>query len=146
MGTIAILCGSLDLYFTFKNKENMLSFSWHVTGGCGEILAGILLFYVKELGAEAFPLIIFLWILLRAFFKIGFGLDTKEYGLRRWYYYTFTPVFAIICAIAIALMPSTNPIVYLQLTAVAFFFLGIYRLASSFNLYIIQKRRVYQKS
>jgi uncharacterized membrane protein HdeD (DUF308 family) len=132
-GILIMISGLLEVWVAFKNKQNKLSWEWTLTSGILDVVLGAFLVANPEIILLLITFFVSIWLLIRGILLIRLAVIVKkEVGKG----YIFNMVFGIIL-IVIALIfiwhPEILGITIAFWTALAFIFLGIFRIVLAFH-------------
>ncbi len=74
-GWLILCAGVLEIILSSTDRGYVTGRGWMVVSGIIEALLGVILIFNVRLSAETLPLFMGFWLLMRAFWAIGFGSD-----------------------------------------------------------------------
>ncbi len=128
------VCGIFEILFAVTNKGNLSGWGWYLACGILDLLIGIVLICLPQVAMAMVPLLIAFWLMFRGFSSIGFAIDLQHYGSRNWGWYLAFGILAVLCSMAVIVIPAAGALTAVYITAFAFLFIGIFRIMLSFDL------------
>lgn len=132
--------GVFEIAFAVSNRRNISSWGWYLTGGIIDLILGIFLMINPGLSMSVLPFVLAFWLMFRGFSAIGYAIDLKRYGTRKWGWYMAFGILAILCSIGIIWQPAIGAFTLVYMVAYALLIIGIFRIMVAFELKNLHKR------
>lgn len=136
-----LVSGLLEISFAISNRQRVPSWGWYLAGGIIDLILGFYLIAYPLLSMEVIPFVIAFWLMFRGFSSVGYAMDLKRYGTRKWGWYTALGILSIICSFIILWQPIVGAIYAVYMISFAFLSVGIFRIMLSFELKNLHKCR-----
>lgn len=137
-----LVSGLLEISFAVSNRQGVSSWGWYLAGGIIDLILGIYLIAYPFLSMEVIPFIIAFWLMFRGFSSVGYAMDLKRYGTKKWSWYTALGILSIIFSFVILWQPIIGVIYAVYMISFAFLTIGIFRIMLSFELKNLHKRGI----
>ncbi len=131
--------GVFEIAFAVSNHRAIRGWGWYLVVGIIDLLLGGYLMFHPGLTAIIIPLVIAFWLMFRGFTAIGFAIDARSIGLRGWGWYLAMGSLAVGCSLLVIWQPVSGMVAATLMAALAFLFIGIFRILLSVDLHSLSK-------
>lgn len=136
---LSFLIGGLsEIIFSIANKEELDNWGWSLTFGIITLLVGVLLLIKPALSITALAFFIGFVILFRSLSTIGFAMDVKKYGSKKWSRLLVLGIIGTIISFLLIWNPAFAGMSVVVLVALSFLFAGLFNIFFSLQLRKIQ--------
>lgn len=126
--------GILEVYFSFRNKDELEGWGWYMASGLFTTVLGVILLTRPYLAAVTLAFFIGFGLLFRSFQGIGFAFELKNYGISKWKNLLIVSILGVIFSVILIVNPVILGISIAVLTAFSFLFAGITGIILAFQL------------
>jgi uncharacterized membrane protein HdeD (DUF308 family) len=137
---LMFISGLFELIFAISNAKNIDSWGWYLTAAIIDFIVGIILISYPGITITILPFFVAFWVMFKGFSAIGVAIEMRHYRVGSWGLMLLFGIIAIIFAIMIIDNPAIGGFSIVYLTALAFFSIGIFRIALALKLRSLHKK------
>ncbi|MDY0279959.1 MAG: DUF308 domain-containing protein [Salinivirgaceae bacterium] len=129
-----MLNGLSEIFFSIANRDQLNNWGWSLAFSIITFIAGILLFVNPELSVTTLAFFIGFVILFRSIAAIGFAIDVKNYGSRKWGWLIVSGILGAVFAFILIWNPYFAGISVVYFIGFNFLFAGFFSIGLSVQL------------
>ncbi|MBL1214251.1 MAG: HdeD family acid-resistance protein [Ignavibacteriae bacterium] len=129
-----LFVGLSEIIFSLINKDQLDNWGWSLAFGIVTLIVGILLLLNPKLSITALAFYIGFVILFRSISTIGFALDVKKYGSKKWGGLLVIGIIGTIISFILIWNPLFAGLSVVVLVALSFMFAGLFNIFFSLQL------------
>ena len=134
IGVIILISGTTQLIFTLNNRRGIPGWGFPLTGDLFNLAIGIILLVNPSILLKVITLFVGVWIIANSISVLLKAGESRKAGSRYWKWEFALGIFLIVLAGIFLWHPLVLGISIAIWTAIAFIFLGIFRIVLAFRL------------
>lgn len=134
IGVIILISGTTQLIFTLNNRSEIPGWGFQLTGDLFNLVIGIILIVNPVILLKVITLFVGIWIITNSISILMKAGEARKAGQRYWAWEFGVGIFLILLAVTFLWHPLVLGLSIAIWTAMAFIFLGIFRIVLAFRL------------
>ena len=134
IGVIILISGSIQLYFTIRNKKGIPGWGFQLAGDLFDLLVGAALVINPSLLLKLITLFVGIWLIANSIAIFMKAAEARKDQRRYWTWEFALGIFLMLLAVAFLWHPMLLGISIAVWTGLAFIILGIFRIVLTFRL------------
>ncbi len=126
--------GLLHTAFSLMNRKIMDSWGWYLLLGLVEMGIGVVMLANPPLSAGVLLLYMGFWFAFRGTMSMGYAWTLRQIGVKGWGWLMASGLITLIFSFLMVMNPLLGVIGVITLTALSFFFLGLFSLLLGWEL------------
>lgn len=133
-GVIILLVGLSEVYLSLKNRKSVFDYMSYLWGGLLNVVLGVLLISSPETILWIISIVIGFWLIFKGGEQIKRAIRLKKQQSGNWKAVLIFGIVLVLVAAALLWHPEIIGITIAVWTAIAFIFIGIFRVFLAFRL------------
>lgn len=133
-GVIILLVGLSEVYLSLKNRKSVFDYMSYLWGGLLNVVLGVLLISSPETILWIISIVIGFWLIFKGGEQIKRAIQLKKQQSGNWKAVLIFGIVLVLVAAALLWHPEIIGITIAVWTAIAFIFIGIFRVFLAFRL------------
>lgn len=133
-GVIILLVGLSEVYLSLKNRKSVFDYMSYLWGGLLNVVLGVLLISSPETILWIISIVIGFWLIFKGGEQIKRAIRLKKQQSGNWKAVLIFGIVLVLVAAALLWHPEIIGITIAVWTAIAFIFIGIFRIFLAFRL------------
>lgn len=134
-----LVSGIFEIAFALSSRSEIQGWGWYLAGGILDLIVGVLLMAHPLMTMAILPFYVGFWLLFRSIMAIGFSFQLNSYGVPNWGWLLLAGILTLLFSILLLANPIFAGLSIVYMTALAFIFMGVFRIFLAFDLKKIQK-------
>ena len=139
IGVIILISGSIQLYFTIRNRRGIRGWGFQLAGDLFDLAVGAALVINPSLLLKLITLFVGIWLIANSIAIFMKAAEARKDQHRYWAWEFALGIFLMLLAIVFLWHPMLLGITIAVWTGLAFIILGIFRIALTFRLRRLRK-------
>ena len=131
---VMIVSGFSQIFFSTANSKVLKGWGWILVSGILDVAIGTYLFAYPLITMATLPFFVGFWLVIRAFYLMGFSFDLKNLNVSGWGWILFGGLVVLACALVIIYYPAAGVISIVAVSGSAFIVGGFMNIYLSFQL------------
>ena len=131
VGILAILYGTVKLLGYFSKDPYRLAFQFDLALGIFCLVFGLLLLFFSEVFLSALPVMLGLFTVVSAVFKIQTALEARSFGISKWWILLLLAICTAVLGIILLLYPFDTAMLAIRCMGLSMIIYGIQELTST---------------
>ena len=131
---VMIVSGFSQIFFSTANSNVLKGWGWILVSGILDVAIGTYLFTYPLITMATLPFFVGFWLVIRAFYLMGFSFDLKDLNVSGWGWILFGGLVVLACALGIIYYPAAGVVSIVAVSGSAFIVGGFMNIYLAFQL------------
>jgi uncharacterized membrane protein HdeD (DUF308 family) len=131
---VIISSGFSQIFFASSNSKVLKGWGWILVSGILDVAIGTYLLVYPVLTMATLPYFVGFWLIIRAFYMMGFSFDLKNLKASGWGWLLFGGLVVLVLGLLVIYYPAAGAVSIVAVSGLAFIVGGILNIYVAFQL------------
>ena len=136
---LMISTGLSQIFFSASNSDILKGWGWILTSGILDLALGTCLFFYPLITMVTLPYFVGFWLVIRAFYLMGFSFDLKNLNVSGWGWLLFGGIVVLAFGFLVIYYPTAGVVSIIAVSGSAFIVGGFMNIYLAFQLKNLKK-------